>query len=40
MVQIAKQSSLRTIDDVASFTPLLDWGTMEHPALAMRLFIS
>ena len=40
MVQVAKQSALRTIDDVASFTPLLDWGTMEHPALATRLFIS
>lgn len=25
---------------VASFIPLLDWGAMEHPALATRLFIS
>ena len=26
--------------DVPSFLPLLDWGAMEHPALATRLFIS
>jgi len=40
MVQTAERSALRTVDDVASLTPLLDWGAMEHPALATRLFIS
>jgi urease accessory protein UreF len=40
MVQTAERSALRTVDDVANFTPLLDWGAMEHPALATRLFIS
>jgi urease accessory protein UreF len=40
MVETAERSALRTVDDVASFTPLLDWGAMEHPALATRLFIS
>ena len=28
------------IDKVCSFMPLLEWGTMEHPALLTRLFIS
>jgi urease accessory protein len=27
-------------EDACCFTPLLDWGAMEHPALATRLFIS
>ena len=40
MAETAEKSALRTADDVASFTPLLDWGAMEHPALATRLFIS
>ena len=40
ILRTAGRSALRTIDDVASFTPLLDWGGMEHPALATRLFIS
>jgi urease accessory protein len=40
MVRTAERSELCTVDDVASFTPLLDWGAMEHPALATRLFIS
>ena len=40
MVETAEKSALRTVDGVASFTPLLDWAAMEHPALATRLFIS
>jgi len=36
----ATRSSALTSDSVCSFTPLLDWGGMEHPALATRLFIS
>ena len=28
------------LNSVCCFTPLLDWGAMEHPALATRLFIS
>ena len=40
MVETSEKSALCTVDDVASFTPLLDWGAMEHPALATRLFIS
>ena len=34
IVRTAERSELCTVDDVASFTPLLDWGAMEHPALA------
>ncbi len=36
----ATRSAALTLDSVCSFTPLLDWGAMEHPALATRLFIS
>jgi urease accessory protein len=36
----ATRSATLTSDSVCSFTPLLDWGAMEHPALATRLFIS
>lgn len=36
----ASRSATLTLDSVCSFTPLLDWGAMEHPALATRLFIS
>jgi urease accessory protein len=28
------------VDDACSFTPLLDWGAMEHPALSTRLFVT
>ncbi len=40
MMLAVERSAVCTVDDVASFTPLLDWGAMEHPALATRLFIS
>jgi urease accessory protein len=40
MVEIAARSARCTLDDVCCFTPLLDWGAMEHPALPTRLFIS
>jgi urease accessory protein len=36
----ASRSTTLTSDSVCSFTPLLDWGALEHPALATRLFIS
>ena len=40
MIEAAARSSAKTIDDVCCFTPLLDWGAMEHPVLSTRLFIS
>lgn len=36
----AERSAGRRVDEACCFTPLLDWGAMEHPALATRLFIS
>jgi urease accessory protein len=40
IVELLHCSENRTLDDVSCFTPLLDWGAMEHPALQTRLFIS
>lgn len=40
MMQTAERSRLSGIDDVCCFLPMLDWGSMEHPALPTRLFIS
>lgn len=40
IVEVTRRSSECTVDDAAGFMPLLDWGAMEHPALATRLFIS
>lgn len=40
ILEAASRSAALTPDTVCSFTPLLDWGAMEHPALATRLFIS
>jgi urease accessory protein len=40
MIDAAARSRTATIDAVCCFTPLLDWGAMEHPALTTRLFIS
>ncbi len=39
---IAQAAASRTYapEDVPCFTPLLDWGAMEHPAVFTRLFIS
>ena len=40
IVETMKRSIECAVEDAACFLPLLDWGTMEHPALATRLFIS
>ena len=40
IVETMKRSTECAVEDAACFLPLLDWGTMEHPALATRLFIS
>ena len=40
MIEAANRSAALAWDDLSSFTPLLDWGAMEHPALSTRLFIS
>jgi len=40
IAEISAQSAERTLDTVNCTTPLLDWGAMEHPALATRLFVS
>jgi urease accessory protein len=40
MIRIARRSAACSIDDACCFTPLLDCGAMEHPALSTRLFIS
>ena len=40
MIECAERSSKCGIENVVSFTPMLDWGAMEHPALATRLFVS
>jgi len=40
MIEAARRSEGAEPESVACFTPLLDWGAMEHPALATRLFVS
>jgi urease accessory protein len=40
MMEAASRSAELSMDNMSSFTPLLDWGAMEHPALSTRLFIS
>jgi len=40
MLEIAARSAACNVDDICCFTPLLDWGAMEHPALSTRLFVS
>jgi len=40
MIETAERSMNCTLDDAACFMPLLECGTMEHPALTTRLFIS
>jgi urease accessory protein len=40
IVEVKRRSSECTAEAAAGFMPLLDWGAMEHPALATRLFIS
>jgi urease accessory protein len=40
IVETAERSTALSLDEANCFMPLLDWGAMEHPALATRLFIS
>jgi urease accessory protein len=40
IIEAARRSAETRAEDAACFTPLLDWGAMEHPALTTRLFIS
>jgi urease accessory protein len=40
MIETANRTASFSIESVCAFTPLLDWGAMEHPALSTRLFIS
>ena len=40
IIETADRSTSFSMENVCSFTPLLDWGAMEHPALSTRLFIS
>jgi urease accessory protein len=40
IIATSARSATLTLDSVSCFMPLLDWGAMEHPALATRLFIS
>jgi urease accessory protein len=40
ILHAAERSAELTVDAAAGFTPLLDWGAMEHPALSTRLFVS
>jgi urease accessory protein len=40
IVAAAADSASLTLETVSCTMPLLDWGAMEHPALATRLFVS
>jgi urease accessory protein len=40
MLEVVWESASCSLDNVNCFTPILDWGAMEHPALTTRLFIS
>lgn len=40
MMEAAGRSAACSLDNFSAFTPLVDWGAMEHPALPTRLFIS
>jgi urease accessory protein len=40
IVETMRRSMGCSVEDAFCFMPLLDWGAMEHPALATRLFIS
>jgi urease accessory protein len=40
MIACAEASASCAVDSAFCFLPMLDWGAMEHPALATRLFIS
>jgi urease accessory protein len=40
IIEVAADSANLNLETVTCTTPLLDWGAMEHPALATRLFVS
>lgn len=40
IVETARRGRGCALEDACCFTPLLEWGAMEHPALTTRLFIS
>jgi urease accessory protein len=40
IAETSELSAIFTIETVNCFTPLLDWGAMEHAALPTRLFVS
>jgi urease accessory protein len=40
MLEVARESAGCSLENVNCFTPILDWGATEHPALTTRLFIS
>lgn len=40
ILRTAERAAACPREDACCFLPLLDWGAMEHPALATRLFIS
>ena len=40
MIETAARSVKCAPEEAYGFTPLLDWGAMQHPALTTRLFIS
>jgi len=40
MIETVARSLACALDDACCFTPVLEWGAMEHPALTTRLFIS
>lgn len=40
LATIVAQSQNTDLNELACFTPLLDWGSMRHPTLTTRLFIS
>ena len=40
LIETARRSAGCWVDDACCFVPVLDWGAMEHPGLATRLFIS
>jgi urease accessory protein len=40
IIEAAGRSAETSVEGAACFTPLVDWGAMEHPSLTTRLFIS
>jgi urease accessory protein len=40
ILEVANHTAACSLDNLSTFTPLMDWGAMEHPALRTRLFVS